>query len=382
MMADSIPIRDPHASWPTRYPNRRAVGYLCTYVPEEMIHAAGLTPIRIVPGTAPATRADAHLQSYTCCLAKGCLDQALSGKLAFLEGVVFAHTCDTMQGLADIWHEAFPQLFVDTVVGPVRLDGPHSKEYLVAELRRFRSSLQDHFKAALSDDDLRASIRLYNTRRRALAEFYARRASYSAVDWFNLMDEALTAPPEESQVSGSPSEAKSAIRDLQSAIPLVLSGSTIDEPTLPQILDDLGARIAADDFCNGARYFDTLVREEGDPLEALADRELTRAHCPCKHRGLNARAERLLELVRAHGARGVIFYNKKFCDPHAWDLVPLAAALDRAGIPHLALETEAVAPAGQVRVRVEAFLEMISAPRGSFFPAGKEGSVRPLKGAP
>lgn len=337
------------------------IGYLCTYVPEEIIHAAGFLPVRIMPSTTPPTRAEAHLQSYTCCLARGCLDLALTGKLNNLAGVVFAHTCDTMQGLADIWREAFPHLFVETVVSPVALNSPHARAYLIAELRRFTAALERHFGVRVTDDALRASIHVFNARRRALADFYAQRAEFSAVEWFNVMNRALTTPPEE--FSGQPSAIShphSPVSNPQSPISLVLLGATIDEPTLPQILDDLGARIVADDFCNGARYFDTLVAEEGDPIEAIAARELARAACPCKHRALNARIERVLRLVKENRADGVIFYHKKFCDPHAWDYPPIAAALDRENIPHLLLEVEQVAPMGQTRVRVEAFLEMLT----------------------
>jgi bzd-type benzoyl-CoA reductase N subunit len=348
--------------------DRPTIGYLCTYVPEEIIHAAGFAPIRIMPDTAPATRADAHLQSYTCGLARSCLNQALAGRLDSFSGVAFAHTCDTMQGLADIWHYAFPNLFVDTVVGPVALNSPHAKAYLVAELRRFVASLEKHFQIHVAEDSLRASIRLYNQRRRALADFYARRDSYIAVEWFNTMTAALTTPPE----SLTPSSSAGPISNLQSLISspqspisspqsrIILVGSTLDEPTLPQILDEQRARIVADDLCNGTRYFDTLVAEEGDPIQALAERQLARVACPCKHRSLDHRAEHLLNLVREHRAEGVIFCLKKFCDPHAWDYVPLAAALDRVKVPHLLLETEQATPAGQMRVRVEAFLEMLT----------------------
>ncbi|MFN2285932.1 MAG: 2-hydroxyacyl-CoA dehydratase subunit D, partial [Anaerolineae bacterium] len=215
------------------------------------------------------------------------------------------------------------------------------------------------FGVCVTDDALRASIRLYNTRRRRLTDFYARRAESSAVEWFHVMNTTLSTSPEEI-VDRRPDTRQSPIPNLQSQISIVLIGATMDEPTLPEILDDLGARIVADDFCNGARYFDTLVAEEGDPIEAIATRELTRATCPCKHRALEYRVERLVNIVKNNRADGVIFYHKKFCDPHAWDYPPLAAALDGEKIPHLLLEVEQVAPVGQTRVRVEAFLEMIS----------------------
>lgn len=140
------------------------IGYLCAYVPEEIIHAAGFSPVRIAPSAMPPVRADAHLQSYTCCLARSCLDQALVGKLDGLAGVVFAHTCDTLQGLADIWREAFPTRFVETVVGPVALNSPYAQEYLTAELRRFTAALEKYFGVRVTDDALRVSVRLYNAR--------------------------------------------------------------------------------------------------------------------------------------------------------------------------------------------------------------------------
>jgi hypothetical protein len=33
----------PYRSWPERYPDRQAMGYICTYAPEEVIQAAGFT---------------------------------------------------------------------------------------------------------------------------------------------------------------------------------------------------------------------------------------------------------------------------------------------------------------------------------------------------
>jgi benzoyl-CoA reductase/2-hydroxyglutaryl-CoA dehydratase subunit BcrC/BadD/HgdB len=158
-------------------------------------------------------------------------------------------------------------------------------------------------------------------------------------------------------------------------IPLVLSGATLDDPALLALIEELGGQVVGDDLCNGERYFDTLVPEVEDPgaraadpdpdtglpdpWGALAERYLRRPPCPCKHSGLDVREKHLLSLATARGARGVIFVLKKFCDPHAWDYPPLAAALRTAGIPHLLLETEATTPVGVLRTRIEAFLEML-----------------------
>ncbi len=350
----------PYRDWPARFPGRRALGYLCSYLPEEIVHAAGFVPLRILPGGAASPRADAHLQSYTCSLARGCLERSLTGELDFLAGVAFAHTCDTMQCLADVWREGGTGKWVGWLVQPVTLDSPRAKGYLVAEMKRFAASLPASSGAPISDDALRASIALYNANRRLLADLHSRRDALLAVDLWQATNAAMLLPPEEFQrmaQTALPTAGPSTVR--RGGARLVLSGPTLDDPAILSLIEDLGARVVGDDLCNGERYFDTLVAETGDPWEALAERYLRRVPCPCKHAGLDAREKHLLGLVRERGAQGVVFVHKKFCEPHAWDYPPLAAALTKASIPHLLLETEATTPLGAVRTRIEAFLEML-----------------------
>jgi bzd-type benzoyl-CoA reductase N subunit len=350
----------PYRDWEARFPGRRALGYLCSYAPEEIIHAAGFVPLRIVPGGPASPRADAHLQSYTCSLARGCLERSLTGELDFLAGVAFSHTCDTMQCLADVWREGGPGKWVGWLVQPVTLDSPHARSYLVAELKRFAASLEGPFGAAVTDEALRASIAAYNANRRLLADLHARRGSLSAVDLWQATNAAMLLPPEEFQRLAKLAYPGPGLSDAKPrGVGLVLSGATLDDPAILSLIQDLGARVVGDDLCNGERYYDTLVSETGDPWEALAERYLRRVPCPCKHAGLDAREKHLLGLVRERGAQGVVFVHKKFCEPHAWDYPPLAAALKQAGIPHLLLETEATTPLGVVRTRIEAFLEML-----------------------
>ena len=375
-------LADPYRDWPSRYPGRRAIGYLCTYVPEELIHAAGFVPIRIMPVQGAASHADSHLQTYSCSLARGCLERSFTGELDFLAGVAFGHTCDTMQCLADVWREAqgAQGKWVGWVVQPVTLTSPHAKAYLVAELRRFAAGLEEGFGIRISDEALRASIALYNRNRRLLAELVARRDGLSAVARWHAVNAAMLIPPEDvPQIISRP---VSALQSPPSGrIPLVLSGATLDDPALLALIEELGGQVVGDDLCNGERYSDTLVPEVEDPgaravdphhdpdpdldtafpnpWGALAERYLRRPPCPCKHSGLDSRQKHLLGLATARGAKGVIFVLKKFCDPHAWDYPPLAAALRTAGIPHLLLETEATTPVGVLRTRIEAFLEML-----------------------
>jgi len=306
---------------------------------------------------------EAHLQSYTCSLARNVLEQALQGRFNFLAGVLFSHTCDTMQGLADIWRLNFSAQFVTTVVQPVALASPHAQTYMVAELRQLIARLEAQFDITVTDEALRASIRLYNQNRELLRQLYAVRERLSSVAVWQAVTAAMLMPKEEHntllrQAIGAMAGEAAISADSAPQARLLLTGATLDDATLLEVIEAAGARVVADDLCTGARYFDTPVAD-GDPIAALAQRQLQRLPCPCKHRSLDTRTQHLLTLAAQHHADGVVFVLKKFCEPHAWDYPYLAAALTKAGVPHLLLETEQTTPVEQLRTRVEAFLEML-----------------------
>ncbi|MBI5956766.1 MAG: 2-hydroxyacyl-CoA dehydratase [Chloroflexi bacterium] len=371
------PFLDSCRDWPARYPDRRAIGYLCTYVPEEILHAAGFTPVRLLKANDAITHADAKLQSYCCALARSALDQALAGKLGFLEGMVFPHTCDTIQCLADIWLVNFPGLFVTTIVQPVAIEGPHAQSYLVAELWQFLRRLEDRFRIKVTDEALRDSIRLHNRTRELLRQLSLRREQIPATTYFDILRASTLMPKEEFNellaemllamdpcllVKNEPrgENAFTTSKETPRRPRLILAGPYLDDPSLLELIHGLGGQVVADDVCTGSRYFETPVSEDGDPVQALAQRYLERRPCPCKAGSLPRRSEDLVGLAKAQRAEGVVFVLPKFCDPHAWDYPPLAQALDKAGVPHLLLETEQTVSGEQMRTRIQAFLEMIS----------------------
>ncbi len=46
------------------------LGYFCSYTPEEIIHAAGVHPMRLFGAQGDTGIADAHLQAYSCSLVR------------------------------------------------------------------------------------------------------------------------------------------------------------------------------------------------------------------------------------------------------------------------------------------------------------------------
>jgi len=76
---------------------------------------------------------------------------------------------------------------------------------------------------------------------------------------------------------------------------------------------------------------------------------------------IQERLDHLLRLTRASGARGVVFYDVKFCEPELYDLPDVRRGLQDAGIPSVTIEVDLNDPLShQALTRIEAFLEMIA----------------------
>ena len=353
-----FPIRDSQSPF----------GFLTAYVPEELFHAAGFTPVFIFHTTDDHGYARAHLPSFTCWVTGSALDQALAGELDGLAGMALAQTCDTVQGLTDLWRRNVPGIPLFHFGMVQRLESPSARAYLLAELRSLRERVQALTGRPISDDALRESIALYNRTRALIRRLYTRAADLAPPDLYALVRAAFQTPKEVyneetrckvQDVSPAPPRSPAPFGSAQGKPPLLLVGPALAAPVLFDVLAQAGGRVVGDLLDLGERYFAVDAAEDSDPLAALADRLLALVPTPTKHHPQRTRTDHLLSLVQERNAQGVIFARQKFCEPHGFDYVRMTQALDRAGVPHLLVELEQASQAGQLRTRVEAFVEMI-----------------------
>ena len=347
---------------------KKVVGYFCSYGPEEIIGAAGALPLRIFSGKPGIHLADRHLQSYCCSLVRGVLEDALAGTLKFLDGVVFPHTCDSIQRLSDIWRLNVSYGFHTDVVLPVKLNTESARAYMVDVLKAFRVDLEKKLDIRITDDALRASMDLYSNLRSMLGQIYEIRSqnpdAVSGSDVYHIMKAAMIMDRQE--LLALLNEAVPELKQNKSAEAavcrkrVILSGGICDFPDVYSMIEEEGGAVIWDDLCMGTRTFAGDFAAKEDPIEAIAGRYLDRIICPAKHNGLTNRADYLVRMARERDARGVIILLLKFCDPHAFDYPYLKNALDKEGIPNLLIEVEdQLPPDGQLRTRFDAFLEML-----------------------
>jgi bcr-type benzoyl-CoA reductase subunit C len=359
--------RAPLRGWTAQYPDYPAMGYMCSYVPEEMIHAVGYAPVRLRGTSSPLRQVDAHLQSFTCALCRSTLDQLLGGELAFLAGTVFSHTCDTMQAQADLWRtNTQPSYFVDSLMQPANLGARAPRPYLIAELRRFSERLSAFSGRPATEDGLRASISLYDETRRLVRLLQVNRDQLTTTAYFAILDAAQRMPREEFNpllaelLTELETEAQDLERSQTGGAPrLFLVGAVLDEPRLLELFEDMGARVVGDDLCSASRHFLDEVGAEGEPIENLADYYLRRPPCPTKFHPNHDAGRQLLEQANQERVDGIVFALLKFCEPHAFDYALVRPQLEQAGLPHLLLEMEQIPSLEALRTRLQAFIEML-----------------------
>lgn len=347
---------------------KKIIGYFCSYVPEEIIHAAGLHPMRLFGNSSEIQQADAHLQSYSCSLVRGAMEQGLSGQVDYLTGTVFPHTCDSIQRLSDLWRLNTSFTFFADIVLPVKLDTHSARLYMIDVLSRFRHELADAFGVEITDAALSQSMDEYTTIRGSLKKLYELKSAdpsllrgsdlYTIVKASLFMDRTRLAaelPPLVEEVEGG------AYRfDFAPEKRLVMIGSICDHPDIYTMIENLGGAVVYDDLCTGSRYFNGDYTRTDEPLTDIAEFYRTRLVCPAKFSDLDARGMALTRMATQHKVDGAIFLQLKFCDPHAFDYPYLKETLADAGVPSLLLEVEDRLPSeGQLSTRFETFIEML-----------------------
>ena len=144
-------------------------------------------------------------------------------------------------------------------------------------------------------------------------------------------------------------------------IPVLISGSVIEDADILSLVEQLGFRVVADDLCTGIRSF-TPVSGTGDsPLERMMDRIMKHFPCPSRTHPRD-RIPFMKDLIKLSGAKGVIFLFQKFCTPHLADHPKVAQALRDAGVPSISIEMDETGlMEAQVRTRLETFSDMLEA---------------------
>lgn len=350
--------------------NGKIFGWLCTYVPEEIIHAAGILPIRIM-GYTKETDLDegtAYMYANNCSFSRSCLQLGLQGGYDFLDGVVGGSTCDGARRLFDLWRHYIGTPFHHVITVP-RKYTEKAHELYFYEVEQFTLHLEEFIGFKISDEALLSSINLYNETRELLKQLYDFRKidnpPITGAETMDVLNASFRMPKEvfNEWLKGLLDEIKISGNAHKHRARLMLVGSVLANTDFIKSIEDQGGLVVADELCTSTRYWTDPVIVDGKRTlrEAVARRYLNNFPC-ARMFPSDERFNRIVQFTQDYRVDGVVSEVVRYCVPYCHDLPLLTKKLKDRGIPILALDVEfGTSGSGQIATRVQAFLEMIEA---------------------
>lgn len=346
---------------------RRSLAVLPVHHPKEILTALGILSVEMWgPPGPPRGDAAGRLQSYVCSVARNALAFLASGRAGAVDGVLFPHTCDSIQGLATLakdlggWNK--PAFVFQHPRGP---DRPSARAYVEAEMRSLARELEPLAGRSLDPDRLSAALALHaeiHAERAALLDGRARLAMGDP-ELYALLRRGEWLWPEDHLAELRAARAALGDRPAASGVPVLVTGYVPEPAAVLEALNRAGAFVAADDYAAvGRRVVRPSARPAPrDPWAALVDRYFAAPPCPTRSADQGARMRHLAALAEWSGARGVLVHVVKFCEPELFDVPGIRGAFAARGLPVLVLEgeLESELPA-HATTRIEAFVEMLA----------------------
>lgn len=356
--------------WLADHPEGKVLGHFQVYFPEELAHAAGMLPVKIMgAGSAVQIRqADARIAAFVCSIVRSSLELALSGRLDFLSLFVIPSICDAVRNACGVWVRNFPHLTTQVLYVPQNAASPHAVDYLIGEYGRVLRLIEETAGRTVTAEALRASIALFNENRRLLRALYRVKREtpwlLSALEAYVLARAGAVMPRE------AHNDLLRRVLDLipqrparrQDRIRVVFEGGYCEQPPLDMlaVIQD-ACYIVDDDLLIGLRWLLDDVATDGDPLANLAWAYLNASsYSPVQHDPRKPKAAMLLQRLRDAGADAAIVAAPKMCEPGLEEQVHYTRALEAAGVPYLVLEfEETMTTFEQVGIQVETFAESL-----------------------
>jgi len=361
---------------------KKVVGYFCPHVPEELILAAGMLPIRLAFGgeLEPVAAGEDFLKSYSCPFARSCLGyRKLSENFYYtaVDAICVAHTCDSMRRIQEYWAKYFdiPAFSLGMTQTHDRFRSkPHAKEYFKNELNLLRKKLSDFSGNTIKDSDIRQAIVLCNRIREKLWLLYEYPQNrQSPIEWRDVLNitqsgfliERNDFLNELIKIDRDLKKKESAEEAIDKRPRIMIAGSIIGigDGKVLDIIEKAGANIVADSTCTGSMFSRKRVSLPGiigSPIDGLAERYLYNIPCPFMT-DLQKRLNRVMRIARDYSVQGLIYYNLKYCDIWRAEFKFIKDTLYKElSVPSLLIETDySPTDVGTIRTKVEAFLEMI-----------------------
>ena len=332
--------------------------------PEEIILAAGMTPVRLFGNpTIGIDKANEHVPPTHCVWARNILEQAINGLNNDIKGVITTHGCDCTNREFDIWLECVNIEFLYFLNAPLKRSET-SLNFFIQDMNELIKQIEEKFNVKISSEKIREAIKKMNQIRGLLREISKFREE---IILKSSELHALVKYVQQSYKDEALKKIKSNLEDLRERQPfpsdklkkVLLTGSVIDDTEFIQFLENIGFQIVIDDLCIGTKYFHDNIDEDGDPIKAIAKYHLNKPIYSTKFPSYE-RFEIIKNYAQTYKVDGVINIAQKFCEPVLYTHPYFNKKFKELEIPYLFVEMEYNRESyKQLTTRFEAFREII-----------------------
>lgn len=363
---------------------KKIIGYFCAFAPIELILAADAIPVRVNSGWYDAAKiGDRVVPVEVCPMIRSTIGAKMISLSPFLEmsdALISLLTCDGMTKLSEILGDFKP---VWTMPLPRIKDSKQSLRFWNDELKATKTNIEKLTGIKIDKKRLRNSIELVQKATKAFRRLQELRKGppvimgrdamlvnqsfmWDEIGRWTEKTEALCDELEkrvEQKAWACPPDTP---RVLVTGTPMIWP----DNWKLPSLVEEASPQgvLVADELCSSDRILNDPVGVDewtmDDMFKSISERYLMASTCPCftSADGNEDRINWLINKIKDANVAGVIYYVVRGCMLYAMEYSRVKKALDKISVPVYYLDTEYTREdVGQMKTRVEAFLEMLAA---------------------
>ncbi len=363
---------------------KKIVGYTCLFAPLELILAADAVPVRVNSGWYDTSKlGDRVVPVEVCPTIRSTIGAKMIELSPFLEqsdALITVLTCDGMTKLSEILGD-YTQVW--GMSNPRIKDSAQALKFWNEEIKQIKNNLEKLTGNKINPKNLKKAIQQTQRATRVFRRLQDLRKGNPVilgrdamlVNQTYMWDD-ITRWTEKTEALCDELERR--VQNKQWVCPpdtprVMVTGTPMfwpDNWKLPSLIEEGTPRgvLVADELCSSERLlYDPVGIDEwttDDMLNAIGERYLMASTCPCftSKDGNEDRINWLLNKIKENKVQGAIYYVVRGCMLYAMEYTRVKRALDKANIPVYYLDTDYTREdVGQLKTRVEAFLEMLNA---------------------
>lgn len=356
----------------------KCVASVCENVPEPLLNLPGSFSVRLrAPRTGSMEMSTYYMTSFLCEYTRALLERAIEGGYNFADCLITPDGCsmlnrcvENMELLKTMKKDHFFYQYMEI---PMKADDNGLNLYVLQCKNHILTPLKENFGIDVSDEAIRKSVKEHNRvceLIRAIGEFRKEEKPRITGYEYHIITMATYVAPKSMLVN----MLEETLEELKNRVPdeknqyrarVVLVGSEIDDVDMVKLIEESGAYVCADRFCYGSFPGRNPIElnDEEDALTQVCRQYMYRAQCPryMNQAKIQERRAYVDALAKEYHADGIIYEQVKFCDPWAYERTVGSHVLrEDYNYPVLSVDRPyAVGSSGQLRTRVQAFVESV-----------------------